>query len=51
MFVGTLYSFGGGGVLEIETNNKNKEEMAKCDPLGVTTLSCACEPVQNSGNR
>ena len=32
--------------MEIKTSNKIKEEIAEGGPLGVTTLSCACEPVQ-----
>ena len=37
MFVGTFNSF--GGIQEIKTGNKTKEQIAECGPLGVTTPS------------
>ena len=44
MFVGTLNSI--GVIQEIKTSNKTKKAIAAGGPLGVTTPSCACEPVQ-----
>ena len=43
MFVGTFNSF--GGIREIKTSNKTKEEITEGGPLVVTNPSCACEPI------